>query len=109
MLRAQASATLKGNGWMGPMTFTQNTVILNDSWNAEDATGARDRVRALVPAGALDGVGKLLGTFGEIPGVKELKYFKHDSGRGVFGYVDMEPLPESETDNLRDLKPYEGD
>ena len=107
LVRAEVSAGIQGNGWVDPITFTQGTVILNDNWSASDAEQARDRVRSLVPAGALSGVGKFMGLMGEVPGIKELKYFKHDDGRGVFGYVNMEPLPLSETQEPRPLKDYE--
>lgn len=107
LVRAEASATMQGNGWVDPLTFTQGTVIMNDNWSSANAVEARDRVRSLVPAGALKDIGKFLGYLGEVPVVKELKYFKHDGGRGVFGYVDMEPLPPSETEVPRPLKNYE--
>lgn len=109
LVRGEASAIMKGNGWMSDLTFTQGTVIMNDNWSVPDALAARDRVRTLVPAGALKPVGEFLGTIGQVPGLKELKYFKHDDARGVFGYVNMEPLPVSETGTLRPLKSYEGD
>ena len=109
LVRAEVSISTQGNGWIDPQTFTQGTVILNDNWSASDAREARDRVRSLVPAGALKPIGKIMGYIGEVPGVTELKYFKHDDGRGVFGYVDMQPLPPSETEELRPLKSYEED
>ena len=108
LVRGVASVNIEGNGWLDPMTLTQGTVIMNDNWSASGAEAARDRVRVLVPAGALKGVGEFLGIIGQVPGIRELKDFGVDDGRGVFGYVDMEPLPLSETEQLRPLKTYEG-
>jgi len=105
LIRGEASVDIQSNSWLGPQTITQGTVIMNDNWSVEDATAARDRVRSLVPAGVLDEVGIFMGVLGEVPMLNELKPFKDDGGRRVFGYVDMEPLPPSETGTRR-LKEY---
>lgn len=109
-IRAEASARAEGNTWLGPLTFTQGTVLLNDNWSAKDAEQARDRVLTMVPAGALQkhGVGDVIGAIGNVPGVTELKPFGNDE-QGVFGYINMEPLPESEVGTPRPLKDYQED
>jgi len=105
-IRGEASAQMEGNGWLEPLTIKQGTVIMQDGWSAGEAIQARDRVRSLVPAGVLDKVGKVIGAVGNVPGITELKKFKGDGGRRVFGHVDMEPLPPSENMGLRPLKEY---
>lgn len=107
LVRGEASVQMEGNGWLGPQTITQSTVIMADNWSVGDATQARDRVRSLVPAGILKPAGQAIGFLGNVPLLKELKYYGEDSGRGVFGHVDMEPLPASENDAPRPLKEYE--
>lgn len=107
LIRGQASVTMQGNGWLDAQTFTQDTIIMNDNWSVSGAEQARDRVRAFVPAGVLSGLGSVLGVFGLIPGITELKVFGDDGGRRVFGYVDTEPLPPSEDLPPRQLKAYE--
>lgn len=109
LIRGEASVTIQGNGWLDPITYTQGTVIMNDNWSVEGAVAARNRVRSLVPAGALDNVAKLIGNAGRVPGVREIGVFRDDGGRRVFGYVDVEPLPPSEDLGHRPLKTYEPD
>jgi len=93
-------------GEADPLTIKQGTVIMQDSWSVGDAVAARDRVRSFVPGGVLDDVGRIIGAVGTVPGIHELKKFKGDGGRRVFGHVDMEPLPPSESTGLRPLKEY---
>ena len=107
LIRGQASVTMQGNGWLDAQTITQDTIIMNDNWSVSGAEQARDRARAFVPAGVLNEVGKGLGIVGLVPGMRELKIFGGDSGRRVFGYVDVEPLPPSEDLTPRQLKTYE--
>lgn len=107
LVRGEASVQLQSNGWLESQTITHGTVIMTDNWSVRDAVAARDRVRPLVPAAVLDTVGEVIGAIGLVPGVTELKHFGRDSGRGVFGYIDVEPLPPSEDLGPRPLKPYE--
>ena len=106
LIRGEASVQMQGNGWLDSQTIKQGTVIMQDNWSVGDAVRARDRVRSLVPGGVLDDVGKTIGVVGSVPGIYELKKFKGDGGRRVFGHVDMEPLPPSENTGPRSLKEY---
>lgn len=106
LIRGEASVQMQGNGWLDPLTIKQGTVIMQDNWSAGEAVHARDRVRSLVPGGVLAPVGEVLGTIGQVPLLRELKYFQGNSGRRVFGHVDMQPLPPSEDVGPRPLKEY---
>jgi len=106
LVRGVASVQMQGNGWLGPRTVTQGTVIMNDNWSVAEARAARDRIRPLVPANALHPLGDALGLIGKVPLIKELDHF---GDHGVFGYIDVEPLPDSENVGPRPLKPYSED
>lgn len=107
LIRGQTSVTMQGNGWLDTQTLTHDTVIMNDNWSVDGALAARNRVRSLVPGGVLAPVGIALGAVGNIPGLRELRTFGGDSGRRVFGHVNVEPLPPSENQGPRELKVYE--
>lgn len=100
LTRTEISLAVKANEW-GRNTGTNEAcgggmgcmfeggAILVDGWSASGDAQAKERTQALVPATALESVGDVLSVLGAVPVFKEL-------GRldGMFGYVDMAPLPE---------------
>lgn len=110
MLRSEVRADTEGNGLVDTLSFTDATVIMYDTWSPRDDGDAAERARAMVPAGALEVVGEALSILGEFPLFDELKPLDK-----VFGHVDMNPLPASESPYvsgarfaLEPLQPYSG-
>lgn len=69
---------------------TQRSAILTDTWGARGPTQVEQRVRSLVPAGALEPLGEVVSTVGVVlPLFQELKDLD-----GAFGLVMPDVLPE---------------
>lgn len=68
--------------------LNSNAVILVDGWSASDDSQARQRVRSLMPASALEPLGDAVSVVGNLPMFGELKGLKN-----AFGHVDMSVLP----------------
>lgn len=66
----------------------KRAAIFTDTWDASSPAHTERRVRALVPAGALEPIGKGLSVMGNLPLTKELKGL-----RNAFGHVDADVLP----------------
>jgi len=100
LLQANVGVQLDGNAWLGAgsdgcgneqstLCLNSSGVILVDGWSASDDAQARERVRSLVPASALEPLGNAVSIVGNLPMFGELKRLK-----GAFGHVDMQVLPE---------------
>jgi len=64
-------------------------VIMADGWSAGSDAQARNRVKSLVPASALEDVGDIMSVVGNFPLFKEMKGLD-----GALGHVDMTVLPD---------------
>ncbi len=63
-------------------------MILADGWSSGSDRQTARQVRSLVPASAVEPVGKVLSLMGAVPVFEEMKGLKH-----AFGHVDMNVLP----------------
>jgi len=68
---------------------SQRAAILTDTWGARGPAQVEQRVRSLVPAGALEPFGKVVATVGVLPIFQELKHLD-----GAFGLVKPDILPD---------------
>lgn len=69
--------------------LNSSAVILVDGWSSSSDSQARERVRSLMPASALEPLGDAVSIVGKLPMFGELKGLKN-----AFGHVDMGVLPE---------------
>lgn len=101
LVRASVGVQLKSNDWLQPnegggcagsgnfACLQSQSVILADGWSSSNDEQARQRVRSLVPASALQPLGDIISNVGHLPMFKELRQLD-----GAFGHVDMGVLPE---------------
>ncbi|ASJ71942.1 hypothetical protein [Granulosicoccus antarcticus] len=98
LVRSGVEIEVKANNWLreDACSASQNagclsvsSVIMADSWGAGSESQAKNRVKSLVPASALEPVGDMMAIVGEFPIFKEMKGLK-----GALGHVDMGVLPD---------------
>ncbi|MEE9321478.1 MAG: hypothetical protein V3U76_13590 [Granulosicoccus sp.] len=100
LTRTGVSVHIRSNDWLALYSgrcgdtdafgcLTDTAVIMVDGWSAGSDAQAKVRVKALVPAGALDSIGDALSVAGRIPLFPELKKLNN-----MFGYVDTSALPD---------------
>lgn len=98
LVRSGVEIEVKANSWLkeDSCSGSQNagclsvsSVIMADGWSAGSDSQAKNRVKSLVPASALEPVGDMMSIVGEFPLFKEMKGLK-----GALGHVDMGVLPE---------------
>lgn len=71
----------------------RSNTILVDGWEAENASHAEDRTKALVPAAGFENIGDAAAQIvGMVPFFKDLGTLESDENGG-FGYVDSEVVP----------------
>lgn len=77
--------------------LTEGGAILIDGWSAAHQSEARERLQAIVPATALESIGKIVSKLDVIPILEEF-----GDAEGMFGHVDMRPLPAHASRGLPD-------
>ncbi len=107
LTRTEIGVEVKSNGWFSATAeegacggfgcLTQRGALLVDGWSAGGETQAKERTQAIVPATALEPIGDVVSVLGNIPIFEELKDMD-----GMFGHVDMRPLPEHANRGLND-------
>ncbi len=98
LVRSGVEVEVQANSWMPGDTCSaaQNagclnisSVIMADGWSAGSDAQAKNRVKSLVPASALEDVGDIMSVVGNFPLFKEMKGLD-----GALGHVDMTVLPD---------------
>lgn len=81
--------------------MNRRNAIFVDAWNSESPDQTKERVKALVPGGALEPVGDFMSNLGSMPLFKELGRMK-----GIFGDVKEDVLPlDRYSEGIQDNQP----